>query len=70
MNVDVHKITAEAVKLSFVRVLLTLIAVVPFVVVLLLRFLWLIPAFLIVSGKKGWETGDALVSQWQNGNRS
>lgn len=65
VDVNLDKVVEDATKIKPVRVLLTVVGVIPFVVLLLLRFAWLLPAFLIASGKKGWMVGGALIDQWQ-----
>lgn len=63
--VDVEAITARAVQIKPVRTVLLLLAAPVFVLLLLLRFVWLIPAFFVAAGLKGWESGDKLIRVWQ-----
>lgn len=58
---DVRQIRAEALNLDPVRALLAVVAF-PFLVLgLVLRFAWMIPAFLYASTVYGWRRGDDIV---------
>lgn len=64
-DMDLDKVIEDATKLKPIRVLLVCVGVVPFVLLLVLRFAWLALAFLIAAGKKGWELGGTKIEQWQ-----
>jgi hypothetical protein len=58
---DVSQIRAEALAIDPVRVLLAVLAF-PFVVLgVLLRVVWLVPAFCIAAGRVGWRRADEVV---------
>lgn len=59
---DVARIRAEAAALDPVKVLLTLVAIVPFVLFFVLRFAWMVPAFLWTSGVHGWRSADSSIA--------
>jgi len=63
---DVPRIRTEAATLDPVRVLLTLVAVVPFVLGFVLRFAWMVPAFIWTSGVHGWRSADKAVAARQS----
>lgn len=64
-TVDVEAITARAVQIKPLRVLLWLVAA-PFIVLgVALRLLWLAPAFLISAAMQGWTTSDKMIKRWQ-----
>lgn len=58
---DVSSIRAEAAKLDPVKVALTLAAIVPFVLFFVLRFAWMVPAYLWTSGVHGWRQADKVL---------
>lgn len=62
---DVSEIRAEALRVDPVRALLAVVAF-PFVVLgLVLRFAWMVPAFLYASTVYGWRRADEVVKQRQ-----
>lgn len=65
LNFDIERVTREATRIKFTRVLLWLIAA-PFLLLgLTLRLLWLAPAFLIAAGIDGWQSADKMIKQMQ-----
>lgn len=67
---DVRSIRAEALRVDPVRLLLAMVAF-PFVVVgVVLRFCWMVPAFLYASAAYGWRRADEVVKARQAEARS
>lgn len=65
LDIKLEQVAAKAVALKPARVLLWLVAA-PFILIgLMLRILWLAPAFLISSAGEGWHAADRLLRQWQ-----
>lgn len=65
LDVNLEHISARAVQIKPMRVLLWLIAA-PFIVIgVVFRVLWLAPAFLIASAVDGWQAADKAIKQMQ-----
>lgn len=62
---DVTKIRMDAAALHPGRALLTLVAIVPILLGFVLRFAWMVPAFLWSSAVYGWRQADAQVKTFQ-----
>lgn len=62
---DVAKIRTEAATLDPVKVVLTLVALGPFALFFVLRFAWMVPAYLWTTGVHGWRRADAVLKARQ-----
>ncbi|HCT78578.1 MAG TPA: hypothetical protein DGT23_18755 [Micromonosporaceae bacterium] len=65
LDLNLDQVAARAVALKPMRVLLWVLAA-PFILIgLVLRIVWLAPAFLIGSTLEGWQAADKLVKHLQ-----
>lgn len=64
-DLNIEQVTARAIKIKPMRVVLWILAA-PFILVgLVLRLLWLAPAFFIAATMDGWGAADKMVKQMQ-----
>ena len=59
---DVANIRDEAAKLDPVKVFMTLCGLPFFVLFFVVRFVWMVPAFLWTAGIYGWRQADRLIA--------
>lgn len=58
---DVARVRAEAATLDPVKVFMTLCGLPFFVLFFVVRFVWMVPAFLWTAGIYGWRQADGLI---------